>query len=208
MTHLPTSPRTRRTGLRHALPTMCLTVCVITVSGTAAADPISPQCWACLQRLASELPAVNPQEDPSYEQGLTPVSVLPALANPGLDRRGIPTLQQVVKSLPTPGRRRRPCIRPGTSCVAAEGESGRSCQVGGSGYEGLGHNCAPLRRRHSRLLFQSHFGEGASRKSVLQMIEIGQKSRETYYDLRRRARRPWRMSRRACILRHRAVASQ
>ena len=33
------------------------------------------------------------------------------------------------------------------------------------------HNC--------RLLLQSHFGEGASRKWVLQMIEIGQKSRET-----------------------------
>jgi hypothetical protein len=27
---------------------------------------------------------------------------------------------------------------------------------------------------------RSHFGEGASRKWVLQMIEIGQKSRETY----------------------------
>ena len=97
LTHLPTSPRTRRTGLRHALPTMCLTVCVITVSGTAAADPISPQCWACLQRLASELPAVNPQEDPSYEQGLTPGSVLPALANCSLDDGEIPTLQQVIK---------------------------------------------------------------------------------------------------------------
>ena len=34
------------------------------------------------------------------------------------------------------------------------------------------HNC--------RILLQSHFDESASRKWVLQMIEIGQKSRETY----------------------------
>jgi hypothetical protein len=31
-----------------------------------------------------------------------------------------------------------------------------------------------------RLLLQSHFDEGAGRTWILQMIEIGQKSRETY----------------------------
>ena len=97
MTHFPTSPRTRRTGLRHTLLTVCFTVCVIAVSGLAAADPISPQCWQCLQRLALELPSVNPQEDPSYEQGLTAGSVLPALANCSLDDGEIPRLQQIIK---------------------------------------------------------------------------------------------------------------
>ena len=58
---------------------------VMALSGTAAADPKSPQCWDCLQHLAMGLPAVNAQEDPSYEQGLTPGSVLPALANCSLD---------------------------------------------------------------------------------------------------------------------------
>ena len=64
---------------------------------TAAADPRSPQCWDCLQRLAMGFPAVNAQEDPSYEQGLTPGSVLPALANCRLDDGEIPTLQQIIK---------------------------------------------------------------------------------------------------------------
>jgi hypothetical protein len=45
---------------------------VMALAGTAAADPKSPQCWDCLQRLAMGLPADNTQEDPSYEQGLTP----------------------------------------------------------------------------------------------------------------------------------------
>ena len=68
---------------------------VITLGGTAAADPKSPQCWDCLQRLAMGFPAVNAQEDPSYEQGLTPGSVLPALANCSLDDGELPTLQQI-----------------------------------------------------------------------------------------------------------------
>jgi hypothetical protein len=181
LTHLPTSPRTRRTGLRHALPTMCLTVCVITVSGTAAADPISPQCWACLQRLASELPAVNPQEDPSYEQGLTPGSVLPALANCSLDDGEIPTLQQVIKVFtdaqvagggPAYVREHLASLPKVSAEDRAKLVDGATKDLDTTLRHLVDHNC--------RLLLQSHFGEGASRKWVLQMIEIGQKSRETY----------------------------
>ena len=64
---------------------------VVALAGTAAADPKSPQCWDCLQRLAVGFPAVNAQEDPSYEQGLTPGSVLPGLAQCSLDDGEIPT---------------------------------------------------------------------------------------------------------------------
>jgi hypothetical protein len=70
---------------------------VMALSGTAAADPKSPQCWDCLQHLAMGLPAVNTQEDPSYEQGLTPGSVLPALANCSLDDGELPTLHRIIK---------------------------------------------------------------------------------------------------------------
>jgi hypothetical protein len=41
---------------------------VVALAGSAAAYPKSPQCWDCLQRLAMGLPAINAQEDPTYEQ--------------------------------------------------------------------------------------------------------------------------------------------
>ncbi len=41
-------------------------------------------------------PAVNAQEDPSYEQGLTPGSVLPGLAQCSLDDGKLPTLQWII----------------------------------------------------------------------------------------------------------------
>ena len=63
---------------------------------TARADPIRPQCWDCLDKLIMQLPADNPNEDPAYEQGLTPGSVLPALMQCSLDDSEIPTLQQVI----------------------------------------------------------------------------------------------------------------
>src|ERR1700733_8626798 len=70
---------------------------VMALGGTGGADPKSPQCWDCLQHLAMGLPVVNAQEDPSYEQGLTPGSVLPGLAQCSLDDSEIPTLRQIIK---------------------------------------------------------------------------------------------------------------
>ena len=78
--NVPRSP-TNRAMLRQVFRTHTYFAAFVTVlAGTAAADPKSPQCWDCRQRLAMGLPAVNAQEDPSYEQGLTPGSVLPSLA--------------------------------------------------------------------------------------------------------------------------------
>jgi hypothetical protein len=56
-----------------------------------------PQCWTCPQRLAMELPEINPQQDPSYEERLTPGSVLPALTVCSLDDGEIPDLQQIIR---------------------------------------------------------------------------------------------------------------
>ena len=181
LTHLPTSPRARRTGLRHTLLTVCFTVCVIAVSGLAAADPISPQCWQCLQRLALELPSVNPQEDQSYEQGLTPGSVLPALANCSLDDGEIPRLRQIIKVFTDAqvAGGGAVYVREHLASLPKVSAEDRAKLVDGATKD-LDTTLRHLVDHNCRLLLQSHFDEGASRKWVLQMIEIGQKSRETY----------------------------
>ena len=162
------------------LPTVCFTVCVMAVSGTAAADPISPQCRDCLQRLASELPAVNPQEDPSYEQGLTPGSVLPALANCSLDDGEIPRLQQILKVFTDAqvGGGGAAYVREHLASLPEVSAEDRAKLVDGA-TKGLDTTLRHLVDYNCRILLQSHFEEGASRKWVLQIIEIGQKSRDS-----------------------------
>jgi hypothetical protein len=162
-------------------PTICLAVCVMAVSGTAAADPISPQCWDCLQRLARELPAVNPQEDPSYEQGLTPGSVLPALTNCSLDDGEISTLQQIIKVFTDAqvAGSGAAYVREHLASLPKVSAEDRVKLVDGATKD-LDTTLRHLVDHNCRLLLQSHFDEGASRKWVLQMIEIGQKSRETF----------------------------
>jgi hypothetical protein len=163
------------------LRTVCLTVCAIAVSGKAAADPISPQCWQCLQRLASKLPAINPQEDASYEQGLTPGSVLPVLANCSLDDREIPRLQQIIKVFTDAqvAGGGAAYVREHLASLPKVSAEDRVKLVDGVTKD-LDTTLRHLVDHNCRILLQSHFEEGASRKWVLQMIEIGQKSRETY----------------------------
>jgi hypothetical protein len=154
--------------------------CVIVLAGSAVADPKGPQCWDCLERMATGLPAVNAQEDPSYEQGLTPGSVLPALANCSLDDGEIPTLQQIIKIF--------------TDAQAENGGAGyvrdhlaqlpdvtaddRAKLVDGAKQD-LDTTLRHLVDHSCRLLLQSHFDEGASRDWILRMIELGQHSHES-----------------------------
>ncbi|HEY2617913.1 MAG TPA: hypothetical protein VGI78_11280 [Acetobacteraceae bacterium] len=95
---LPTlSPACRKTLWQAYWWRVYLAASILALTGsTAGADPNRPQCWDCVQRLAMELPAVNPQEDPLYEQGLTAGSVLPALAKCSLDDGELPVLQQII----------------------------------------------------------------------------------------------------------------
>ena len=75
-----------------------LTSLMIALAGlTIRAEQTKPQCWDCLQRLAMELPPVNAQEDPMYEQGLTSASMLPALSHCSLDDGDSPVLQQIIE---------------------------------------------------------------------------------------------------------------
>src|SRR5947208_436930 len=94
------APFLERLLVKRAVPVWkhpCITAFMIAVAGAAAADPKDQQCWECLQRLAMDLPVVNVEQDPFYELGLTPGSVLPALARCSLDDGEIPTLRQIIK---------------------------------------------------------------------------------------------------------------
>lgn len=142
---------------------------------SARADPPSPQCWDCLKRLAKQLPAVNPQEDPSYEQGLTPGSVLPALASCSLDDGELPTLQKLIKvftdaSVDGGGVA---YVRQQLEHMPEVSPEDRAKLVDGAKQDLettlrhlIDHNCG--------LLLRSHFDEGASQAWLLRMIELGQ----------------------------------
>jgi hypothetical protein len=153
--------------------------CVIAVAGVAAADPKNLQCWDCVQRLAMELPAVNPEEDPSYEQGLTPGSVLPALAQCSLDDGELPVLRQTIKiftdALVDGGG--AAYVRDQLARIPQVSAADRARLVDGA-VQSLDSTLRHLIDHNCRILLQSHFDEGASRAWILQMIELGRKSNE------------------------------
>lgn len=150
------------------------------LAGPAAADPKSPQCWECLRRLAMELPALNPHEDPSYEQGLTPGSVLPALARCSLDDGAIPTLQKIIEVFTDAqvARGGATYVRDHLAELPQVNVDDRAKLVDGAKQD-LDTTLRHLVDHNCRILLQSHFDEGAGREWLLQMIELGQKSHET-----------------------------
>jgi hypothetical protein len=121
-----------------------------------------------------ELPEVNPQEDPSYESGLSPGSVLPALTACSLDDSEIPDLQQIIKiftdALVDGG---------GTAYVRKHLEQmpqvsieDRRKLIDGA-RQSLDSTLRHLVDHNCRILLRSHFDEGASRAWVLRMIKLG-----------------------------------
>jgi len=157
-----------------------VTAIMIAFAGTAEADPKSSQCWVCLSQLAMELPAVNAQEDPSYEQGLTPGSVLPALARCSLDDSEIPTLQNIIKVFTDAQVERGGAayVRDHLAQLPHVSADDRAKLVDGATQD-LDTTLRYLVDHNCRMLLQSHFDEGASRRWILQMIELGQKAHET-----------------------------
>ena len=181
LTGLPTLPPARCRGLCHVLLTVCFTLCAIAVSGTTAADPRSSQCWTCLHRLAMELPAINPEEDPLYEQGLTPGSVLPALAHCSLDDGEIPTLQQIIKVFADAQAEHGGAayVREHLAHLPGVNADDRAHLVDGATQD-LDTTLRHLVDHNCRILLKSHFNEGASRRWILQMIELGRTSHEVF----------------------------
>lgn len=140
----------------------------------ARADPPRLQCWDCLQHLATELPAANPQEDPTYEQGLTPGSVLPALSQCSLDDSEIPDLKRIIQvftdaqvngggaTYVQKHLEQLPQVSPDDRAKLVDGARK---DLDTTLRHLVDHNC--------RLLLQSHFDEGASRTWLLRMINLG-----------------------------------
>jgi hypothetical protein len=149
----------------------------------AHADPIRPQCWDCLDKLIMQLPADNPNEDPGYEQGLTPGSVLPALAQCSLDDSEIPTLQQVIGIFTDAAvngggaayvRDHLPEVPKLSAEDRAKLVDGATQDLETTLRHLVDHNC--------RLLLQSHFDEGAGRKWLLHMVELGRGPERPYQE--------------------------
>jgi hypothetical protein len=146
---------------------------VLAVS-SANADPRRLQCWDCLRRLAMELPAVNPQEDPSYEQGLSAGSVLPALTSCSLDDSEIPTLRKIITIFTDASvngggvayvQQRLDQLQEISAEDRAKLLDGARQDLDSTLRHLIDHNC--------RILLRSHFEEGASRDWILHMIALG-----------------------------------
>ena len=141
------------------------------------ADPIRMQCWDCLQRLAMELPAVNPQEDPSYEQGLTPGSVLPALSTCSLDDSEIPDLRRVIQVFIDAQVKGGgfDYVRQQLEHMPEVSADDRAKLLDGARQD-LDTTVRHLVDHNCRILLQDHFDEGGSRAWLLHMIDIGRGS--------------------------------
>ena len=107
--------------------------------------------------------------------------MLPPLANCSLDDGELPTLQQIIKVFTDAqvAGGGAAYVREHLASLPKVSAEDRVKLVDGATKD-LDTTLRHLVDHNCRLLLQSHFDEGASRKWVLQMIEIGQKSRETY----------------------------
>lgn len=163
-----------RRRIHHLSCVYALVVVLVLTMSPANADPMPMQCWECLRHLAMALPKVNPQEDPTYEQGLSPGSVLPALTSCSLDDSEIPTLQKIIKIFTDASvggggvayvqqhLAQLPEVSPGDRAKLVDGARQ---DLDTTLRHLIDHNC--------RILLQSHFDEGASRNWILHMITLG-----------------------------------
>ena len=155
-----------------------LTLAAALTTWVATADPVSPQCWGCLRVLAMQLPAANPQQDPTYEQGLSPGSVLPALSQCSLDDGEIPILRQIIKVFSDAQDAGGVAyvdahLRqiPGLSAAdRARLLDGARQSLDSTWRFLVNHNC--------RILLRSLVDEGGGRDWILHMIEQGQTAHE------------------------------
>jgi hypothetical protein len=121
-----------------------------------------------------QLPAINAQEDPTYEQGLTPGSVLPALDACSVDDSEIPDLKRIIQvftdaqvngggpAYVQKHLEQLPQVSPGDRAKLVDGAR-----------QDLDTTLRHLVDHNCRLLLQSHFDEGASRTWLLHMINLG-----------------------------------
>jgi len=157
-------------GVRFAAGVLAL----ILATFPARSDMPEPQCWTCLRSLAMRLPAVNPQEDSSYEDGLTPGSVLPALASCSLDDSELPDLRKIIQIFTDASMQRDGVVyvKERLEQLPQMKADDRARLLDGARQD-LQTTLRHLIDHNCRLLLQSHFDEGASRDWILKMIAIG-----------------------------------
>ena len=117
---------------------------------------------------------VNPQEDPSYEQGLTPGSVLPALAACSLDNSEIPDLQKIIAvftdaSVSNGGPA---YVQKHLEQMPQVSAADRAKLVDGARQD-LDTTLRHLVDHNCRILLKDHFDEGGGRAWLLHMIDLG-----------------------------------
>jgi hypothetical protein len=124
-----------------------------------------------------ELPEANEQEDPSYEVGLTPASVLPALSQCSLDESELPTLQKLIEvftdAWASAGGADQ--VRQQLEQMPQLSSEDRAKLVDGA-RQSLDTTLRHLVDHDCRLLLKSHFDEGASRQWLLRMIRFGREA--------------------------------
>jgi hypothetical protein len=154
---------------------------LLAMAGARNADQRNPQCWDCIQHITMELPVVNAQEDPNYEHGLTPGSVLPALSQCSLDDGEIPRLQEIIRiftdALVNGGG--VAYVRDNLGQVAQLTSEDRARLVDGAA-QSLDSALRHLIDHNCRILLKSHFDEGASRGWMLAMIDLGRKASDIH----------------------------
>ena len=167
---------------------ICFPLLLALAASAASADPPSPQCWECLKRLVLQLPKDNPQRDPTYEDGLSPGSVLPALAACSLDDSELPVLREIIGVFTDAQANGGGAAYVKTHLATISQLSSESrAKLTDGARQDLPTTLRHLIDHNCRLLLQSHFEEGASQAWLLSMVKRGQ-GVERYSERRHRER--------------------
>jgi len=149
-------------------------VAVLIPPSAGLADEENRQCWDCLERLAMQFPEKNPQEDPFYEDELSPGSVVGAFVKCSLDDSEIPVLQQII-SVFTDALFRKDgvsYVREHLKGIPDVSDEDRAKLVDGARQD-LSTTLGFITNRNCRILFQSQLDIGASRAWLLQVVQAG-----------------------------------
>ncbi len=149
-------------------------VTFLVVPWWASADEVNRQCWGCLKQLAMEFPEKNPQEDPFFENGLSVASVVGAFAKCSLDDTEIPTLQQIIGVFSDALSKKDGVeyVREHLKAIPTLSDEDQTKLVDGARQD-LSTTLGFITNRNCRILLQSQFDTGASRKWLLQVVQAG-----------------------------------
>jgi hypothetical protein len=155
------------------LGALVLAGCLLGTNRVAAQDD-NRQCWDCLERLAMTFPEKNPQEDPFFEDGLSPGSVVGAFAKCSLDDSEIPVLQRIIGVLSDALFEKDPLayVREHLKQIPDLSDADQAKLVDGARQD-LSTTLGAITNRNCRIMFQSQFDTGASRAWLLQVIKAG-----------------------------------